>query len=415
MIVNATMKLPLGSIMEESMEQALEPNIPRSDALVAVLLGYLPALERLEIPMESDDPPRDPTTTAWSLVERVLVSMASIRSKDNSGDAALAGVRTPTLSKLTHLKIEIDGTFPSADIDWLMVLLQIPTLTHVFGTKWTNLPLLVRPSYRNFRRLINLELRDCTLDALNLRRLLKAADKLETFIYERGWTKKKGWVLKSADLSQALQYTSQTLTCLELSFNRCARKVYEDLYLQPLNLTGLRHLKRLRISAGYLVQTEAKMEYFEGRFWRLYDQHGVLNSGRPLHQLLPKSLEQLHIFQIHDGLEFILLCDKLCQSLYGRAVPILSEAHQFQHLKEIIIEAPFEDKGGYLFEALTEVTSRAGVKLTTIENSADYVKSWITGVSRVSCPDKKIDWGFDGEIHWAHPFTRRGEMNYDLH
>ncbi|KAJ5384048.1 hypothetical protein N7517_001959 [Penicillium concentricum] len=359
--------------------------------------------------MESDDPPRDPATTDWSLIERVLICIAGIRSRHNSGNE-----KTTTLSKLTHLKAEVDGTFPSADVDWFMVLLRIPTLTHVFGTKWTNKPQWLRPVHREFPRLIHLELRDCTFDAPNLRRLLKLTQKLETFIYERGWTKRKDWVLKSADLSQALQYTSQTLTYLELSFNRSARKVYTDLYLQPLNLAGLRHLKRLRISAGYLVQTQAKMSSLKGRYWMLYDDHGIYNSVLPLYKLLPESLEELHVFQINDELEFILICEKLCESLYGRAASTLPEGHQFQHLKEIKIEAPFEDKGVYLFQALSEVTNRAGVKLTTIENSANYVKSWITGDTIVACADKKIDWGFDGEIQWAHPFTRRGEVNYDL-
>ncbi|KAJ5835448.1 hypothetical protein N7447_001474 [Penicillium robsamsonii] len=405
----AGMKLPLKSTVRDSMHRALEPNVPRSDALLAVLLGYLPSLERLEIPMESDDPPRDPATTDWSLIERVLICIAGIRSRHNTGNENAA-----TLSKLTYLKAEVDGTFPSADVDWLMVLLRIPTLTHVFGTKWTNQPEWWRPVHREVPRLVHLELRDCTFDANNLRSLLKLPQKLETFIYERGWTKRKDWILKSADLSQALQYPSQTLAYLELSFNRSARKVYADLYLQPLNLTGLRHLKRLRISAGYLVQTQAKMSDFEGRYWMLFDQHGAYNSAEPLYKLLPQSLEELHVFQFNDGLDLILVCKKLCESLHGRAVSTLLEDHQFQHLKDIKLEAPFEDKGVFLFHTLSEVTNRAGVKLTTIENSADHVKSWFTGDTIVACADKKIDWGFDGEIQWAHPFTRRGEVNYDL-
>ncbi|CAG8892147.1 unnamed protein product [Penicillium egyptiacum] len=168
--------------------------------------------------------------------------------------------------------------------------------------------------------------------------------KLETFIYQRGWTKRKDWVLKASDLSQALQYTSQTLTSLELSFSRSDRRIHEDLYLQPLNLTDLVNLKRLRISGGYLVQSEGKLELLEGSYWRLYDPEGAFNSSLPFHKLLPKSLEELHVFQIHDGLEFILVCDKLCQSLRSRTVPNSSEPHQFQHLNEIIIEAPSRTK-----------------------------------------------------------------------
>ncbi|KAJ5164026.1 uncharacterized protein N7500_005856 [Penicillium coprophilum] len=391
------------------MHKALEPNVPRSDALLALLLGYLPALERLEIPMDSEDPPRDPFITDWSLIERVLICMAGIRSMHSSENEM-----TLTLPKLTHLKADVDGNFPSADFEWLMVLLRIPTLTHVFGTKWTNKPQWLRPAYRKFHHLIHIELRDCTFDAINLRRFLRLAHKLETFVYERGWAKRKEWVLRSAELSNALQYTSRTLTRLELSFNRSAQKVYPDLYLQPLNLTGLRHLKRLRISAGYLVQTQRKMSLFEGRYWTLIDRHGIYNSAQPLYKLLPESLEELHVFQINDGPEFFLLREKLCESLYGRASPFLPEDHRFEHLKEIKIEAPFEDKGLLLFQPLSAITHRAGVKLTTIENSADYVRSWITGDTKVSCADKKIDWGFDGEIQWAHPFTRRGEVNYDL-
>ncbi|CAI7656335.1 unnamed protein product [Penicillium glandicola] len=417
MVMEAGMKLPLYSTIKQSLCKALEPDIPRSDALLAVLLGYLPSLERLEISMERDEAPREPGITDWSLVERVLISIAGVRSMHNGEDdmATLAGVGLPTLSKLTHLKAEVEGDLPSADVDWLLVLLRIPTLTHVFGTKWTKTHDWLRPVPSISNHLVHLELRDCTFDDNILQRILKQTTKLQTFIYERGWTKTKRFILKSSDLSQALQCISQTLTCLELSFNPSGRKIYEDLYLQPLNLTGLSRLKNLRISAGYLVQTEKKMSSFEGRYWRLYDQSGAYNSALPLHELLPKSLEQLHVFQIHNGLEFILVCDKLCQTLHDREVPIVLWAtRRFHHLREIKIEAPFEDKGCYLFAELLLVTTDAGVKLTTIENSADYVTSWITRTPRVSCADKKIDWGFDGEIQWAHPYTRRGQVDYDL-
>ena len=216
-----------------------------------------------------------------------------------------------------------------------------------------------------------------------------------------------GWVVKASELTHALQYTSKTLTCLELSFNRSDRRINEALYLQPLDVSGLVHLKRLRLSASYLVQTEEKMACYKGRYRSLYDEDGLYNSARPLHHLLPKSLEELHIFQIHDGLEFSLMSDRLCESLWTRILPVLSE-RQLQRLNNIIIEAPFEDRGVFVFEALSKATNQVGVKLTTIENSADYIRSWITGRKKKACPEKKIDWGFDGEIQWAHPFTQRG-------
>ena len=115
----------------------------------------------------------------------------------------------------------------------------------------------------------------------------------------------------------------------------------------------------------------------------------MYNSARPLHHLLPKSLEELHIFQIHDGLEFSLMSDRLCESLWTRILPVLSE-RQLQRLNNIIIEAPFEDRGVFVFEALSQATNQVGVKLTTIENSADYIRSWITGRKKKACPDKKI-------------------------
>lgn len=413
MIMDAGMSLPLYPTVRAALHRALEPDLPRSDALLAVLLGYLPNLERLEIKMESEDPYSDPPVTEWNLVERVLIGIVGaqpIYMDEND----IPSFSTPMLSQLTHLKAEIEGTRPLADIDMLMVLLQIPTLTHAFGTQWTNARRWLRPEFQNADRLIHLELRDCTFDAQCLEKLLNQTNKLETFIYERGWTKEKYWVLKVQDLSKALQYIYKTLTCLELSFNQSGRRIYEDLYLQPVDLSGLVHLKRLRISAGYLVQTEQKISSFQGRYLRLYDQDGVYNSAMPLHELLPQSLEELHIFQIRDGLEFLLMSEKLRESLYSRGLPISSEPPHFQHLKEIIIEAPFEDKGVYFFNALSQITNHVGVKLTTIENSADYVRSWMTGEKRGSCPDKKIDWGFDGEIQWEHPFTQRGELNFDL-
>jgi hypothetical protein len=67
----------------------------------------------------------------------------------------------------------------------------------------------------------------------------------------------------------------------------------------------------------------------------------------------------------------------------------------------------------YLFEALSTVTKQLGVKLTTIDNSADYVRFWFTDTLRASCVDKKIDWGFGGEVEWAHPLTQRA-LNFDL-
>ncbi|KAJ5960887.1 uncharacterized protein N7479_008037 [Penicillium vulpinum] len=414
MIMNAGMDLPVYSTNRVLLRQALQPDVPRTDALLAVLLGYLPGLERLEIPIESEDPPGGPPITEPNLIQRVLVSLTGALSTPNSeiGVATSAVEGNTRLPKLTHLKAEVNGDSPSADIDSLMALLRMSTLTHVFGTKWTTTQPWHRPLIADSHHLVHLELRECTFDAQNLRSLLKQAHNLQTLIYERGWTVRKDWRLKASDLIRALQETSQTLACLELSYNRFIRRIQEDLYLQPLNLSGLVHLKRLRISAGYLVQTGVKKELFEGSFWRHFDETGAYNSTLPLHQLLPKSLEQLHIFQIHDELEFTLMSNKLCESLYGRAVPILSEAHQFEHLKEIIIEAPFEDQGAYFFSTLFEVTNRAGVKLTAIENSADYIKSWVTHNSKVSCPSRDINWGFDGEIQWENPFTQRGEVRY---
>ncbi|KAF9248133.1 hypothetical protein DTO006G1_8652 [Penicillium roqueforti] len=415
MIMDAAMKLPLYSTIRVAMRKALGCDVPRSDAMVAVLLGYLPALKHLEIAMESEDPFREPQTTELNLIERVLISIAGARSAQTD-ENGISNALTPTLSKLTHLKAEVDGKSPMADIDWLMMLLRIPTLTHVFGTKWSNAQRWLRPVPGSSHRLVHLELRDCTFDALNLRRLLRQTHILETFIYERGWTEAKDWVVKAADLSQALQYRSHTLTCLELSFNRTDRKIHEELYLHPLNLSGLSHLKRLRISAGYLVQTETKSAHYEGRHWRLHDVDGAYNRNLPLHKLLPESLEELHIIQILDVLEFMLLCEKLCASLQSRTVPMSLEPHHFECLKEIKIEAPFEGEGECIFSELSRVTNQAGVKLTTIENSADYVKSWITGKSKPSCADKKIDWGFDGDVRWAHslPSTLTSECTAAL-
>ncbi|KAJ9490918.1 hypothetical protein VN97_g2309 [Penicillium thymicola] len=410
MIMTAGMNLPLYLALKVLLRRALEPEVPRSDALLAVLLGYLPSLQRLEISMEHEDPYTDPQVTNWNLIERVLMGIASARPIHTDGNSILAS-STPMLSKLTHLKAEINGDMPSADIDWLMVLPQIPTLTHVFGTKWTNAVRWLRPGFVNTDRLVHLELRECTFDCQSLERLLKQTHKLQTFIYERGWTKRAGWGVKASEMTHALQHTSKTLTCLELSFNRCHRRIKEELYLQPLDLSRLVHLKRLRLSAGYLVQTEEKMARFKGRYRLLYDEDGVYNSAKALHYLLPKSLEELHIFQIHDDLEFTLMSNKLCESLWTSTLPILSEC-QLKRLNEIIIEAPFEDRGVFVFEALSKATNQVGVKLTTIENSANYIRSWVTGEAKGTCPEKHIDWGFDGEIQWAHPFTQRADSHY---
>lgn len=409
MIMTAGMNLPLYPALRVLLLTALGPDVPRSDALLAVLLGYLPSLQRLELSLEHEDPYGDPQITDWNLVERVLMGITSAQPLHIDGNGIITS-STPMLSKLTHLKAEINGNLPLADIDWLMVLLQIPTLTHVFGTKWTNAVRWLRPRFFNADRLVHLELRECTFDAESLERLLKQTRKLQTFIYERGWTKRMGWVVKTSELTHALRYTSKTLTCLELSYNRSDRKINEDLYLQPLDLSGLVHLKRLRLSAGYLVLTEEKTTRFKGRYRLLYEEDGLYNSVKPLHCLLPKSLEELHIFQVHDGLEFNLMSDKLCESLWTRTLPLSSDL-QLQHLNEIIIEAPYEDRGVSVFEALSTATNQVGVKLTTIENSEDYIKSWITGATKKACPEKKIDWGFDGEIQWAHPFTQRADSH----
>lgn len=409
MVMTAGMNLPLYPALMVLLLTALGSDVPRSDALLAVLLGYLPSLQRLEISMEHEDPYSDPHITDWNLVERVLMGIANAHLTHING-TGITTSSTPILSNLTHLKAEVKGDLPLADIDWLMVLLQIPTLTHVFGTKWTNAVRWLRPRFFNADRLVHLELRECTFDAESLERLLKQTRKLETFIYERGWTKRKGWVMKSSDLTHALQYTAKTLTCLELSYNHSDRNVNEDLYLQPLNLSRLVHLKRLRLSAGYLVHTDAKLARLR-RYRSLYDEDGVCNSVKPLHYLLPKSLVELHIFQIHDAFEFYLMSDKLCESLLTRTLPLWSD-RQFQALNEIIIEAPFEDRGVLVFEALSTTTNQVGVKLTAIENSADYIKSWITGETKKTCSEKKIDWGFDGEIQWAHPFTQRPDSHF---
>jgi hypothetical protein len=109
--MDAGMSLPLYPALRVLLRTALGPDVPRSDALLAVLLGYLPSLQRLEISMEHEDPYTDPQMTDWNLVERVLMGIASARPIHIDGNGIITS-STPMLSKLTHLKRKSMGTYP---------------------------------------------------------------------------------------------------------------------------------------------------------------------------------------------------------------------------------------------------------------------------------------------------------------
>jgi hypothetical protein len=406
-IMRAAREGPFTNALKSHLYAALKSRVPRSDALLAVLIGSLPGLERLEVAIEDPVNPELylPEEQA-NLFERALWTSTGVSTL--STNKGFDG-RSALLPKLSHFKAEVAGNSPSGEVAMLAQILQMRRVTHFYGARWSHSGVATALLLQgDFRDLVHLELRDCNLNRDAIGRLFGRTSSLRTLIYQRGWKANLTHYLSIWALRSALHHLARTLNCLELSFNRTGRNSPESLYIQPINLSFLFRVKRLRISAGYLVTSErkkTKISVYRRFFW---DHEGSLNATRPVRQLLPPSLEKLEIIQVEDIDELNTLCDKLVSSLLDRA-SIVSDSIQGDRLdclEEIILEHPFEDQYPRVVD-LDEAAWVADVKLTTLHNCVD---SATTRNSKSVRADKQIDWGFDREVKWKHPFSWRDEV-----
>ncbi|KAJ5129847.1 uncharacterized protein N7515_005886 [Penicillium bovifimosum] len=403
-IVRAIRDAPFTERLKKDLTDELMLRVPRSDALLAVLLASLPNLERLEIAIENPGLylflPREA-----NLFERALGTPAGVTAVYTDGQPD--GQRT-LLPKLWQLKAEVAGDSPAGNIIALKQIVQLRKVTHFYGVRWSRPLRSPANLHGDLSNLVYIELRECVFPNHVTERLFSGAFNLSTLIYQRGWNWNHDMThfVGTRSLRLALRPLGGTLTCLELSFNRSGRNSQETLFVRPINLWFLYCLKRLRISAGHLV-TSARKEHMINRhhesFW---DWEGTLNAGRPVRQLLPPRLEKLEIIQVEDRDEFNTLCDKLLSCLAYRASPEFNQTRELESLKEIVLEHQFEDQSPRLVK-LHEAADRVGVKLITLHNC---VESTTTGITRPVRADKEIDWGFDREVKWKHPFIWKDEV-----
>jgi hypothetical protein len=178
LLSNAIHNLSISKANTYRLRSALRFKSLRSDTILVVLLLSLPYLERLEIGLgHANYNGFDNECLVDDLVHDILCEIP--------GGEVLTN-KTPVLERLTHLKIECRDCF-AADPVRLMRWLQLPSLTHFFGTKWSNLnlededakdlPTVPTPS------IVHLEFRDCAFTAPYFRRILGGCDSLETLIY----------------------------------------------------------------------------------------------------------------------------------------------------------------------------------------------------------------------------------------
>lgn len=431
MLSNAIHNLSISKTNTYHLRSALRFKSLRSDTILVVLLVSLPYLERLEIGLgHANYDGFDNEFLVDDLVQDILCEIP--------GGEVLIN-KKPILERLTHLKIECRDS-SAGDPVRLMRWLQLPSLTHFFGTKWSSLnlehedtkylPTVLTPS------IVHLEFRDCAFTAPYLHRILAGCDSLKTLIYQRGWSEEElkeeeyndgqgdGQVsgqtgqdnteedeeegdkdiMLVSDLTAALRTRSHTLKFLELSFAKCAWHDWEHLYLLPVNLACMEVLTKLHIAAGYLIWSPHKEsmygEYSNGLELELFDRMGMRTNPKiPLHARLPRTLELLSITSPQNQTELRNLIPALCTLLRYR------QKH-LPNLQELRIEAPIEgDPTVFGLQWLKQEADNAGVQLRIIDNASTFAVSWLGPLENVPEPQGvSVDWGMNGEFKWGHRF-----------
>ncbi|KAL4970901.1 uncharacterized protein BDV14DRAFT_194687 [Aspergillus stella-maris] len=375
-LVTVVRRLPLLDKHKHKWCTELQEVAPSLDSLVALILVFLPSLERLE--------------SNWSLDPvfiRHLLPQADMKKVDSSPSPIV-------LRNLLHLKVTSQS--PCGDSSEILPFFQMPSLTHFFGSNWG--PIRSNgwdngvevqsegdkgPIASSMK---HLELRYCNIDLYSLQTILKYSRSVRTFILHRDWDPRIYVRLSAVSIIEALRPLWKTLENIVLSFEP-GLYIHQEGEIHPLDFSKFSVLANLYVAAGYLIHDPQDFDTHE--FSKLYNTE----SDEPiiqfsLHDRLPESLEVLRITGFSTPQQMQLLIDDCCRMLQRRS--------RVSRLRELSIEAPFDDPNSFFdTRALQQEALRKDVLFRKIDN-----KSWLNDGHELLTP-AGCDWGMDGEHRWS--------------
>ncbi|KAL5339445.1 hypothetical protein BJX70DRAFT_153122 [Aspergillus crustosus] len=377
-------RLPLLDTHKRKWCTELQEVAPSLDALIALVFVFLPSLERLE--------------SNWSLDPAFIWHMLPRTTDTKKMDL------TPTplvLKSLTHLKVNSESSCGNASE--LLPFFQMPSLTHFFASNWGPIQreqleaedgggedqagamdsgrgLTVSP-------IAHLEFRHCHLDLFSLQTILNHCRSVRTFIFHREWDPRILVRLPGLSIIDALHPLLNTVENIALSFEP-GLYVHQEREIQPLDFSHFSVLANLTVAAGYIVHDPDDYDSYE--FSEDYDSENeeqrVINI--PLYDRLPKSLEVLRVtgFSTLEQMQFLIDdCHR-----------VLQHRSRFPRLRELSIEAPFDDPENTIdTKALQQEARHADVLLRKIDNTEPFNDDYDL------FPPAGYDWGMDGEFRWG--------------
>ncbi|KAL4949277.1 hypothetical protein BDW69DRAFT_202949 [Aspergillus filifer] len=372
-LVTVVQRLPLLDKHKHRWCTELQEVAPSLDSLVALILVFLPSLERLE--------------SNWSLDPvfiRHLLPHADMKKVDSSPSPFV-------LKNLLYLKVNSQS--PCGDSSEILPFFQMPSLTHFFGSNWG--PIRrdgwdngVEAESEGDKRTIassmtHLELRYCNIDLYSLQTILRYCRSARTFILHRDWDPRIYVRLSAASIIEALRPLWKSLENIVLSFEP-GLYIHQEGEIHPLDFSKFSVLANLYVAAGYLIHDPEDFDTCE--FSKIHDAGKIIQIS--LHDRLPESLEVLRITGFSTPQQMQFLIDDCCRMLQRRS--------RVPRLRELSIEAPFDDPNSFFdTRALQQEALRTDVLFRKIDN-----KSWLNDGHELLTP-AGCDWGMDGEHRWS--------------
>ncbi|KAL4873040.1 hypothetical protein BDV12DRAFT_161223 [Aspergillus spectabilis] len=380
-LVTVVRRLPLLDTHKRKWCTELQEVAPSLDSLIALVFVFLPSLEKLE--------------SNWSLDPAFIWHMlpkTDTKKVDSTPTAPLV------LRNLTHLKVNSESACGNSSE--ILPFLQMPALTHFFASHWGPIrrdgqgdggedPAGSLESGRGLTvsPIAHLEFRHCHLDLFSLQTILNHCRSVRTFIFHRDWDPRIIVSLSGFSIIEALHPLLDTLENIALSFEP-GLYVHQEGEIQPLDFSHFSALANLNVAAGYLVHDPDDFDAF-----RYLENHNSEDEGQrvihiPLYDRLPESLEVLRITGFSTLQQMQFLIDDCYRVLLRRS--------RFPRLRELSIEAPFDDPETIFdTKALQQEARRTDVLFRKIDNT-DYFDDEYNLFTPAG-----YDWGMNGEFRWG--------------
>ncbi|KAL2822013.1 hypothetical protein BJX63DRAFT_180274 [Aspergillus granulosus] len=372
-------RLPLVDTHKQHWCSELQEVNPSLDALIALVFVFLPELSRLESNWSSDP------TFIWHMLSR------TDRKVDSSPSPLI-------LRSLTQLKVNSES--PRGNSSEILPFFQMPALTHFFGSNWGPIRRdswdgrvedeagdLESDGATQEAPIIHLELRHCSIDLYTLQTFIRWCRSVRTFILHRDWDPRVHVRFPAGLILRALHPLRETLENLALSFEP-GIYVHHEGEIYPLDFSQFSALTNLCVAVGYIIHDPEDFDPVE--FSNPYDPESEQERfiSDPLHNRLPESLEVLNITGYSTPNQMQFLLDDCCRLLRRRS--------RFPRLRELSIEAPFDDPNFTFDMSSLQLTALdADVKLRKIDNTGIFSND----ADRFTPAGR--DWGMNGEFKWG--------------